>query len=862
MASECADRAECADILHQLITTINELRGSSNIRFKSEEYGPRAVIADSSAVQLGAVPLERLNQLHQSIQRIFTHKIKLFNDQGIPDIWKVVVGLKFSNPAISLDLNRTELTVPNEEKGLLWIFQCVRQYCLSENINWLITDKEHMRNCYESTAFLCDDRYVDAMMVCFNALERGQLALLSQIDPKLYARDKEDRNTIRTIIKRSESHPNLIMFKNNNKLSTRTAKRRQTVHYTMTPRGKQSPHRQRKTSRSLPNLALNDNVQHMVKKQPSDNDCPDSNIPPPALGKRVPSFNYTDNSMPKPVPCILHCEDIKIYTEAPSSSTHQNKSPNKVVSTPQHTRLDLFSFAALTESPRILFNDFIPQCGEKIIKASDSKTVGSVLNDLPSRPIPGQSLTSFLKTVYFSRTNTELDRENAHFSLSEALIATFEQLKWNEGEKLITNRRDMLRKRHSASNFWSSYPGSPQFYGNAQKTTNEGGPSRSLSPSTASKESTSTAVSSFSDSDCSVGLNIASSSGQLEKAPVTSIFTNRLSPDEDLEAIEASECEDNNVKSYSAEGVALSLLSKFNEKQLPSACDLLWLVSEQDAPQQILPIPCDGQIVNPDDQNSLNTIIRGTREWAPPRPQVIFTYSSPLPDRRAQMIKQNYRCAGCGMKVAPNYSSRFRYCHYLGKYNCSACHKNQMSAIPAKVIERWDFTCHPVSSFAYHLLNDIAPCPLYRLTHLNQKLYEKVRVLQVARAIRMNLKYIRDFIFNCRFAEEAKLLFQNVPDHLTNDLDSWSMVDFISVRNGSFQKEYAELIRCCESHIFECELCIAHGFFCENCDRKEIIFPWQKRILKCSKCGSCYHDSCRQDECVKCKRLSRRSSKA
>lgn len=31
----------------------------------------------------------------------------------------------------------------------------------------------------------------------------------------------------------------------------------------------------------------------------------------------------------------------------------------------------------------------------------------------------------------------------------------------------------------------------------------------------------------------------------------------------------------------SAESVALSLISKFSDKQLPRACDLLWLVSEQ-----------------------------------------------------------------------------------------------------------------------------------------------------------------------------------------------------------------------------------------------------------------------------------------
>lgn len=37
----------------------------------------------------------------------------------------------------------------------------------------------------------------------------------------------------------------------------------------------------------------------------------------------------------------------------------------------------------------------------------------------------------------------------------------------------------------------------------------------------------------------------------------------------------------------SAEGVALSLISRFSEKHLPRASELKWLVSEQDAPQRV-----------------------------------------------------------------------------------------------------------------------------------------------------------------------------------------------------------------------------------------------------------------------------------
>lgn len=77
------------------------------------------------------------------------------------------------------------------------------------------------------------------------------------------------------------------------------------------------------------------------------------------------------------------------------------------------------------------------------------------------------------------------------------------------------------------------------------------------------------------------------------------------------------------IDNWSAESVALSLISKFSDKQMPRTCDLLWLVSEQDAKQDLLPMP-GSWAVNPDETYKI-PFTRGTRDWAPPRAQVIFT---------------------------------------------------------------------------------------------------------------------------------------------------------------------------------------------------------------------------------------------
>lgn len=52
------------------------------------------------------------------------------------------------------------------------------------------------------------------------------------------------------------------------------------------------------------------------------------------------------------------------------------------------------------------------------------------------RPAQGQSLTSFLSSEQFSRASAELDRENAHFSICEAMISAIEQMKCNKQLRL------------------------------------------------------------------------------------------------------------------------------------------------------------------------------------------------------------------------------------------------------------------------------------------------------------------------------------------------------------------------------------------------------------------------------------------
>ena len=94
-----------------------------------------------------------------------------------------------------------------------------------------------------------------------------------------------------------------------------------------------------------------------------------------------------------------------------------------------------------------------------------------------------------------------------------------------------------------------------------------------------------------------------------------------------------SSSEDMASSSFSAEGIAFNLLrsAKVRENHLADASELMWLVTEQDAPQALLPMPKAWNSTSESDTDSLDKSmrLRGTSDWAPPRPQIIFTEHPP-----------------------------------------------------------------------------------------------------------------------------------------------------------------------------------------------------------------------------------------
>ncbi|XP_017086135.1 uncharacterized protein LOC108118093 [Drosophila eugracilis] len=692
-----------------------------------------------------------------------------------------------------------------------WTTRCLQARCLSQCLQTLVADPELMDLYYPSSeAFLRKSSDATALFVCLTAVQLNQSGLLGQLEvrhqlrhrrtcsqpnfsisPKLQA-VPEERLQKRSFLRRLKSLPNLNQ-EDQEELDERTSFRRRCQTFS--------------SSRS-----------HKLREDhldaPSSSSCSSQDSP-----KRIQ---------------LINCDDIKIWTDQTAQEVPPEAHEKKMQEAPKASpSMGSYLGSFFGSPPQYtswfqrgvgedlnasgdggMLDSFLPVNGRKLKKqhtlfegvsmldeaasattcasssapwdiqgsaggggsTTTSTTASSSVSITPgSDKMDQQSLASFLQMSRQTHNNTQLEKENAHFRISEACITAIEHVKWS---------RRLARPTGPAN-------------------TNPSEPN--LMP-------------------------------YVEQIP-------------------------GDVQNHSAEAVGLQLISRFSDQQLPRLGHLKWLVSEQEAPQQLLPLPIPKQ-----DQEQAS-LTRGTSSWAPPRQQIIFT-EHPAESRCKLLQKQNNRCAGCGMRVAKHLQQHFRYCSYLGKYLCTGCHRNQISAIPARILRSWDFRCYPVCSFAYRLIEQMYAFPLFHVPDLNSQLY-KHKELAKARRRRLQLQAVKGFIANCRFATREQSFFNAIPVHITQDPDMWSMCDFVDVQNTSMNRSIKEVIALSEQHVNNCVLCTGRAFLCEHCKGGEPIYPWQRKVQRCERCGACFHQACWKirsrsrshvDPCPRCSRLQNRAS--
>lgn len=409
--------------------------------------------------------------------------------QGSPDLFTFIDGLNDLNSSIAEelqnysqdDVDQIPFIRVREDPALTWLYLNLIRGTLADGIKYLLGDNDYMISCYLDSSFLSNKHYLAAFLMCLEAITIKRMDILDQIDCTLYSQCPLLGTKTKKTHRRTNSNPPSAYCSTQPKFHD--------TYNGMNVSSESKTHIRR--TASMPNIQSEIASKARCKSFHRHRSYTVAACEP----RVVPKFTYqaphseNDSFSKSPINDLrpiqlVKCDDIEIHTDftveqASRCSSVQSSASNpgffsriyrsRLLSpTPSDTNQKHFSLFSGT-SP-VDFN-FGPIEGEKIEQTHDAI---SVLNEVeetnrgnqnqpPSQlrryPWEGQSIASFLQNSQFSRANTELERENAHFSLSEAMIAAIEKMKCRQYEERLARERMRIQNGVSSlgatSSSWS-----------------------------------------------------------------------------------------------------------------------------------------------------------------------------------------------------------------------------------------------------------------------------------------------------------------------------------------------------------------------------------------------------------------------
>ncbi|XP_062581127.1 uncharacterized protein LOC134242941 isoform X2 [Saccostrea cucullata] len=224
---------------------------------------------------------------------------------------------------------------------------------------------------------------------------------------------------------------------------------------------------------------------------------------------------------------------------------------------------------------------------------------------------------------------------------------------------------------------------------------------------------------------------------------------------------------------------------------------------------------------------------------------------------------QNYQCGSCKRPIGFIYGKP-RVCTFDGKYYCFECHENEEYYIPAFIIHNWDFRKHIVSKKSLTYLQDIEDHSIIDVSVVNPRLYEHIKEMDQLQVLRKQLCHLKTYLFTCKQSTADEFRKSMWPkEYLYEGIHTYTLADLLQVPSGQLTQSLKKSIKFATKHVYECPLCSGKGFICELCHNPKVIYPFQTDdTIRCPKCKSVFHKSCKSDSksCPKCARRNKRKS--
>lgn len=228
------------------------------------------------------------------------------------------------------------------------------------------------------------------------------------------------------------------------------------------------------------------------------------------------------------------------------------------------------------------------------------------------------------------------------------------------------------------------------------------------------------------------------------------------------------------------------------------------------------------------------------------------------------LASQNYKCVECQTPISYKLGGvEPRQCDYTGGYYCPSCHWNDEVIIPARVLHNWDFLPRKVCRASKQYLRLLFYRPILCVESSNKYLLNFVEELSEMKKLRQEILLMKVYFLTCQAARQSKiLLLLESRQHFVENADWYAMHDLVELVNERLLPVTVNIHANFASHIkVDCATCRGKGYFCEICQKPEIVFPFDNICVLCKECSNVFHKYCfaKVDQnCPKCERKRRR----
>lgn len=168
-----------------------------------------------------------------------------------------------------------------------------------------------------------------------------------------------------------------------------------------------------------------------------------------------------------------------------------------------------------------------------------------------------------------------------------------------------------------------------------------------------------------------------------------------------------------------------------------------------------------------------------------------------------------------------------RVCGFNGAYFCTGCMATEHFQIPARVIFNWDFKKYPVSQKAAAFLLEFQHQSFIDLKLLNPQIYQYVDEMAELQSLRIQLNFIRAYLFTCCAPIIEKLRKQLwTKEYLYEHIHRYTLADLQRIPKRILADQLRKVVTFGRQHILECPLCSQKGFICEICQSSKVLYPF------------------------------------